>query len=557
MDQNVILSKLLAYQVPHTLQLYESIGKQKCILDASDTGTGKTYTAIALCKLLNLRPFIICPKSVINNWVEICDFFDMKLLGVTNYEAMKASKYYTEELEYTTCPYFDKILVSTVKETLKKTVKVKAKKKTVEVKGNRAGGKIGNLLDKIENKKKQPIAILKDGMLDVTYSDETSDEIVEETNDDDTKDEDKKAVKIGKTKEVYDYEFNLPHDTLIILDEAHRCKNHKSSTSKLLSATKKSLCKTLLLSASICDKIIDFKPFTHVFGFTENIKEFSTWMLRQLKINRYKYAGKNLTDDEKKLDVIHKAIFPRFASRMKISELGDLFPKNQVIAKAYYLADHKEVDKLYQEINLALEDLHDKEKKSDALGRIIRARQRIELLKVPIFVDLAQEAIDNGYSIAIFVNYHDTMNHICQQLNCNTTISGLQNLDERQQCINDFQSNKKKVIVAQITSGGVGVSLHDIHGGHPRMSIISPTWSGIQMKQALGRIHRAGSKSAALQRIVYCAKTYEDEICKLINAKLKTMASINDGDLTTPNIPVEVVDAVNSATEKQDESVNY
>ena len=64
-----IVSKLLAYQVPHTLQLFECLTERKRVLDASDTGTGKTYCALASCKMLKLKPFIICPKSVISNWV--------------------------------------------------------------------------------------------------------------------------------------------------------------------------------------------------------------------------------------------------------------------------------------------------------------------------------------------------------------------------------------------------------------------------------------------------------------------------------------------------------
>ena len=46
---------------------------------------------------------------------------------------------------------------------------------------------------------------------------------------------------------------------------------------------------------------------------------------------------------------------------------------------------------------------------------------------------------------------------------------------------------------------------------HPRMSIISPSWSGQEMRQTLGRIHRAGSKTPAIQKIVYVAQTYEEQ----------------------------------------------
>ena len=50
----LIANELLSFQVAHVLQLDESLKGSNCILDASDTGTGKTYCAIALCKIKKL-----------------------------------------------------------------------------------------------------------------------------------------------------------------------------------------------------------------------------------------------------------------------------------------------------------------------------------------------------------------------------------------------------------------------------------------------------------------------------------------------------------------------
>jgi superfamily II DNA or RNA helicase len=44
-----IRSKLLPYQIDHTDQIIKSLKSHNRCLDASDTGTGKTYTAIAVC----------------------------------------------------------------------------------------------------------------------------------------------------------------------------------------------------------------------------------------------------------------------------------------------------------------------------------------------------------------------------------------------------------------------------------------------------------------------------------------------------------------------------
>ena len=89
------------------------------------------------------------------------------------------------------------------------------------------------------------------------------------------------------------------------------------------------------------------------------------------------------------------------------------------------------------------------------------------------------------------------------------------------------------------------------------MSIISPSWSGTDLVQALGRIHRAGSKSPAIQKIIYCAKTYEEQICALIRTKLKNLSAINDGDLIGPNYPIEKVNQYNEVNNIVDDSHTY
>ena len=60
-----------------------------------------------------------------------------------------------------------------------------------------------------------------------------------------------------------EYEWNLNKRTdIVIVDEAHKCKNHKSLNGKILLSLK-SKCKIILLSATIADKPENFK----VFGF--------------------------------------------------------------------------------------------------------------------------------------------------------------------------------------------------------------------------------------------------------------------------------------------------
>lgn len=112
--------------------------------------------------------------------------------------------------------------------------------------------------------------------------------------------------------------------------------------------------------------------------------------------------------------------------------------------------------------------------------------------------------------------------------------------------IDAFQANTKRVIVCNMAAGGVGISLHDIHGNHERVSIISPSYSAIQFVQALGRIHRAQGKTPCSQYIVYCAGTIEEEIAVKVGEKLGNLDALNDGDMMGKDygLPVEVMEKI-------------
>ena len=500
-QEQEITKKLLSFQVAHVYQLMEVLNIKNRVIDASDTGTGKTYCAIATCALLKLTPFIICPKSVISNWVNVCREFEVPYLGVSNYEMLKGGNYYTENYEKVKCPYMDIEIIP--------------------------------LNDKIIKEEKEE-------------ENKINEQDVEQPINKKELSKNKNFIQQYKTN----YTFYLPTNTLIIFDEAHRCKNWSSQISSLLVAMSKSNSKIMMLSATLTDKVDCFKPFGIVLGFYKSLDGYRPWIKSQEIINKIKY--RNINDEStKRLHIIHDTVFPNYGSRLKISELGDVFPHNNITINSYYLEEHEKVEAIYKEINKELENLSNLEKASKGLGILIRARMRIEMLKVSLFMDLAQEGIDSGYSVAIFVNYLGSLEYLCYHMKVDCIIKGGQTMEDRDMMIKDFQDNKKKVIIAMQQAGGVGISMHDIHGGHPRMSIISPSWSGYETRQTLGRIHRAGSKTPAIQKLVYVAKTYEESIAKLIENKLKTIDAINDGDFEDEKLNiVELEEQKNIQEEK-------
>lgn len=440
---------LLSYQTNNTENIIRILNNNHSVLDASDTGTGKTYTAVASCVSLNLKPLVICPKAVISTWKKVCDIFKVEPFFIVNYETIKNMKYYNKNNNRIKCPY-------------------------------------------------------------LSYNSET------------------KQYKWDK----------IPDDVVFIFDEAHRCSSLATDNGKLLLSVKESTSnKIMILSATIADHPEKFKIFFYILNFidVEHVKN--------AKIDFKKYM--NIVEswimrDAKPMVRIFNMLYPNRATRMSIDVLGNLFPETQITAIPYSMGNDREseIEKEYEIIDKALNSLQKKKEKDkkNPLVIILRAQQRIELLKVPTFVELTNEFLYHGYSVVIFVNFTQTLESLSKLLFTTCLIYGQQTDEERQNNIHNFQENVERLIICNIKAGGVGISLHDIHGGHKRVSIISPCWSAIDLTQALGRIHRSGGKSKSLQRIIYTANTVEEQIADKIQIKLKNLQSINDGDLDMSNI---------------------
>ena len=85
--------KLLPYQPRCVAHLCNSLVKNNCAVDGSDTGLGKTYTALAVCRELSLRPGIICKKGGIAGWKKACNYMGITPLFIINWELAKNGKF--------------------------------------------------------------------------------------------------------------------------------------------------------------------------------------------------------------------------------------------------------------------------------------------------------------------------------------------------------------------------------------------------------------------------------------------------------------------------------
>jgi superfamily II DNA or RNA helicase len=414
--------------VKHVLQVLQ---KNKSVLDASETGTGKTVIALGVMRELEFPFIVVCPKVVITSWKRWCKEFNLNPLLITNYEQIKLGK--TE---------FYKIQYTNTEKNLK-----------------------------------------------------------------------------------FDRKWIVPENTVIIFDEAHKTKNYQTGNSKLLQDASKQDIYTYLLSATIGENPLKLRAAGETLRLFLN---YAKWAAAR------GVWGTEFLNTEKNINNIHKDIFgTNKGLRVGRDILESKLPMEKIEVIYHKFDNSNKIKKEYDELQSKVLDLQNvksyKEKSGAMLAARMKARQAIELYKIPDIVELTENAIEEGNSVVIFVNFSDTIDELSKRLKTKCIVDGKHN--NRQESIDDFNSGKSKIILVNIKSGGVGLSLHDTIGNAPRISYINPCDSAQDLKQALGRIFRVGGKSRVIQNLLFAEETIEESIGKNVKDKINNINGINDGDL--------------------------
>jgi hypothetical protein len=341
--------------------------------------------------------------------------------------------------------------------------------------------------------------------------------------------------------------FRFEAGSFVIVDEGHKCKGVNTSNAWMMIALKLQGYQVLVSSATIACTPLEMKAFGYLVNLHKlyNFNDFC-------RLHGAKWVGKwgamtwNMVSKEATaaMQVLHDYLYKesKCASRMTVEMFGKLFPETHIIAEAFEMgANQKKLEAVYDEMEVELAKLEEKSAnyKAHVFAVMMKARRFSELLKIPFFVDKADDLLEEGKSVVIFVNFDDTVQGLYKRL-CKSKyvkpeeigfIVGGQSAKVRQEDIDAFNADKKRLLIVNIAAGGTGISLHDLNGKFPRASLISPNWSSYNLRQALGRIWRQGGKTKSYQLIIYAAKTVEEQICRRVQAKLSCLDTLNDGDL--------------------------
>lgn len=494
MQTEIDPSGLLPYQVPAAAHLLDVLTRNGAALDGSDMGTGKTFIGGAVIRALDVPTLVVCPQISITSWkragAHLGTDFD-----VMNYEMLR-----TGRTPWGTWENMPTGAAGTYLECTQCQLKV-------------------NPEDPFRCPH-HPIGI--------------------------------HCVKVKKVKHDYGKFIWHPNIRLLLFDEVHRCGGADSLNADLLIAAKRQGIPVLGASATVADSPLNLRALGFALGLhglvdRQHTPGFFKWAFRmgcrKSPFGGFEFGGNEALRRER-MAKLHAEIYPERGVRVKIADLGDAFPKCKITAELYDLQEADRINELYAEMDEAIRELNDRKEKDieGPLTRVLRAKQEIELLKVPLFEEVFHEGIAAGKTVGIFVNFTATLDELQKRLKLRCRIDGTQvgaaGQRRRQEMIDVVQSEQERGIILNNQAGGVSISLHDLTGNYPRLGAVSMPNSASMFRQICGRFPRAGGKSVSLYRVILAAGTVEVKHHRALSQKLNQLDALNDGDLWTANLPL-------------------
>ena len=331
----------------------------------------------------------------------------------------------------------------------------------------------------------------------------------------------------------HDGSWHIPAGTIVVIDEVHKgCSGPDSAITKMAALLKAYPVEKVLMSATPASSPLQMRAIGYLLdlhGFTK--PSFYRWCLTNGCFHNRRHGGVEFVKG--KASVVHMGnIRAQIGNRMLYAHISEIpgFPESFVEAKLFDVDEsaRREMQEAYDALTARRSG-----KPFNFLSGLQLARQKVELLKVPLLEDLVRAALEEGTSPVVFVCFRETLELLAKRLrDVNpAAVLGAQNEITRGQHIDEFQNNLRNVCLCTIDAGGVAISLHDVHNQRPRVSFLTPSWSASHTKQALGRIHRTGG-TPVTQTFVLAAGTVEEKVYDAVTRKLENIEALCDDDLT-------------------------
>ena len=352
-------------------------------------------------------------------------------------------------------------------------------------------------------------------------------------------------IRTGKTKHMSKtgkkiMRWSLPEKTVVLFDEVHKAKGPYTQNAQLLISLIQQGYQVHGMSATAAEDPTEMRGLGYMLGLhslnkpTDQLDSWVDWMKEFGCYQDDYYKWSLSASGRAKLPLLRKEMYSRNVRRLTTDHFPDSFKKNRVIVEPIYFKKAHQIQAAYREAGATpaiVQRFIEEGTVEDSeyyLVNILSARMLAESFKIPELCEMATDLVAENKSVVVFVNFSETAKVLCKNLKCRS-IEGGQTLEERQEAIDRFQNDDDYIIVVNIAAGGTGISLHHTESSNrQRVSLICPSFSAKNHLQTLGRIHRNGAKSDAIQKILVASNTVEEAVIESVQRRIKNLELLHD-----------------------------
>ena len=320
---------------------------------------------------------------------------------------------------------------------------------------------------------------------------------------------------------------------VVILDEAHYCKNTDAARSKasmkLAERAPHVLCMT---GTPITNRPAELWPLLHMIDSRAWPK---FWSFGQ----RYCDAQNNGFgwdfSGASNLAELHEAIKPYCIRRTKAQVLSELPEKRRAqVAVEFDEAVRDEYDKL-----LAQAERMARATEAEQLVFIEKAKQVTARAKLPAVLDWISDFLETGEKLVVFCTHTETVEALMGKFGVQAVeITGRVKGEARQRAVDEFQGNDKiRLLVGNIRAAGEGITLT----ASSNVAFVEYPQTPGALEQAIDRVHRIGQRSAVTAWFLMADGTIDEDVIELLERKRQVIGLAVDGQAQEGAIAGELI----------------
>jgi len=319
---------------------------------------------------------------------------------------------------------------------------------------------------------------------------------------------------------------------MVAIDEIHKCKNPSSQQGKGIMKLQPEY-RVAMTGTPLMNTPMDLYIILRWLGYEKHaFYTFKNHYCVMGGYGGYEIVGyKNLDELQEQLNDLmlrrRKEDVLDLPEKIHIDDFVEMTPKQEQIYKEVSAEIKMNIDKI-QASNNPLAELIRMRQATGFTGILSSAIR--ESAKLDRVEELVEEAVSNNRQVVIFSNWTQMTDAIWERLHTKyrlSVITGETKDIDRQDNVEEFQSNRSQVIVGTIGAMGTGLTLT---AGTVEIFVDEP-WNKALKDQAEDRCHRIGTQSNITIYTIMCKNTIDERIHDIVEKKGIMSDALVDGKI--------------------------